>query len=398
MDLKFGHGFIPRIGKGNYKAVDRCIGPASLFTGGSLDLPWAIIDGPWVEGCPELLDTLRSNQTKLLIDTFGWRYRYRASLEVGRLSRSSWALRSPVNPFDIERVKQFVAGNLRAQSRLNPDAYLVPGWMPENNTEDLLPAYRTALKVASETTDIEPRPLVAFVGGHTRGSEQVMELLGEMPGYISGVYLQLSPIDPKRDSVSKLEEMTRVYKHASDRGFSVVAGHLGAVAPTLRAMDIDAADAGLATGETFDRSRARRIYRYEKRESSKGGGYPSRMYFSEIGQSLSGSEVKRLLNVPAVAAELRGCRLPCHRFRSGNILNQAREHSLWARVQDAQSVGSLPASMRLHAVYERLREQRSTLWRINGALEEVGEKLLEVKSIDNHLMWIGRVLARKSAA
>ncbi len=398
MDLRFGHGFIPRIGEGNYKAVDRCIGPPSLFSGGPLVLPWVIVDGIWAEGHPELLDTLRASQTNLLVDTVGWRYRYRASLEVGRLSGSSWALGSPVNPFDIDKVQQFVAGSLRAQSKLSPDAYFVPGWMPKSSTEDLLPAIETALTVARDMADIEPRPLVAFVGGHTRGIEAVLRLLGEMPGYISGVYLQLSPIDPKRDSVSKLETLIRAYKQVTDLGFAVIAGHLGAVAPLLRAMGIDAADAGLATSETFDRSRARRIYKSEGRESSEGGGYPSRMYFREIGRSLSGSEVKRLLKVPAVAAELLGCRLPCHRFRSGHILEQAREHSLWARVQDAQSVESLPEAMRLHAVYERLHRQRSNLWRINGALEEAENKPLEVKSIDNHLTWIGRILARRSAA
>jgi len=31
MDLDFGHGFIPRIGSQNYKAVHRCLGPDSLF-------------------------------------------------------------------------------------------------------------------------------------------------------------------------------------------------------------------------------------------------------------------------------------------------------------------------------------------------------------------------------
>lgn len=72
MDLDFGHGFIPRIGEQNYKAVDRCIGPASLFSGGPLALPWAIVDGIWAEDRPELLKTLRNNQTNLLVDTFGW--------------------------------------------------------------------------------------------------------------------------------------------------------------------------------------------------------------------------------------------------------------------------------------------------------------------------------------
>ncbi len=398
MDLKFGHGFIPRIGKGNYKAVDRCLGPASLFGGGSLALPWVIVDGPWAEGRPELLETLRANETKLLVDTFAWRYRYSATLGVVKLSRSSWAPGKPVDPFDIKRVNRFVVNNVRAQSRLRPDAYLVPGWMPEERTEDLLPAFTGALAVASEMTDIEPRPLIAFVGGHTRGREQVTRLLEEMPGYVSGVYLQLSPIDPVRDSVSKLESMMSIYRHASDLGLAVIAGHFGSLSPTMKAMGIDAADAGLATGETFDRLRARRVSRHKEREFSKGGGHPSRMYFSEIGRSISGFEVRRLLNVPAVAAELRGCRLPCHRFRNDHILSQAREHSLWARVQDAQLVESLPASMRLPAVYERLREQRSTLWRINGALEEAGAKPLDVKPQDNQLTWIGRVLTRRSAA
>ena len=76
MDLELGHGFIPRIGEENYKAVDRCVGPADLFNPDPLDLPWAIIDGAWAEGRPELLNTLRNHGTKLLVDTHGWRYRY----------------------------------------------------------------------------------------------------------------------------------------------------------------------------------------------------------------------------------------------------------------------------------------------------------------------------------
>ena len=64
MDLELGHGFIPRIGEGNYKAIDRCVGPADLFNVESLDLPWAVIDGAWAEGRPELLATLKNNGTK----------------------------------------------------------------------------------------------------------------------------------------------------------------------------------------------------------------------------------------------------------------------------------------------------------------------------------------------
>lgn len=86
LDLELGHGFIPRIGEENYKAVDRCVGPADLFNPDRLDLPWAIIDGAWAEGRPELLNTLRNHETKLLVDTHGWRYRYGATSEVAKLT------------------------------------------------------------------------------------------------------------------------------------------------------------------------------------------------------------------------------------------------------------------------------------------------------------------------
>ncbi|MDQ6879575.1 MAG: hypothetical protein M3082_18125 [Candidatus Dormibacteraeota bacterium] len=38
MDLDYGHGFIPRIGSSNYKAVDRCLGQTDLFDG-ALHMP-----------------------------------------------------------------------------------------------------------------------------------------------------------------------------------------------------------------------------------------------------------------------------------------------------------------------------------------------------------------------
>jgi hypothetical protein len=80
-DLDFAHGFIPRIGEENYKAVDRCVGPTDLFSGTSLELPWAIVDAAWAERKPALLDTLRGHGTHLLFDTAGWRHRHSAAAE-----------------------------------------------------------------------------------------------------------------------------------------------------------------------------------------------------------------------------------------------------------------------------------------------------------------------------
>ena len=398
MELEFGHGFIPRIGKDNYKAVDRCIGPADLFTELTLDLPWAIVDGAWAEGKPELLDTLKANGTKLLVDTFGWRYRYEATGEIDKLVHASWAPTGPVSLIDKRQCRELVLASLRAQAALGAEAYLLPGWMPEENTEDLRSPYEVIFDTAATADDIPAQPFVAFVGGHTKGLSEIIALLDKVPHFVSAIYVQLSPIRPNSDNPSKLEAVTDVYTYAASLGFKVIAGHAGAVSPAMRALGIDGADAGLATNEAFDRASARRKANPRPSDSSQGGGAKPRMYLSQLGRSLSDAEVKQLLSVPAAAAELLSCRLPCHRFRSGNFLDRAREHSLWERVHEAELVSALPLSMRVTRVYETYRSQRSTLTTINGALAQVGLGLLDLKSIENRLTWISRAKARRAAA
>lgn len=398
MELNLGHGFIPRIGESNYKAVDRCLGPTDLFSSEPLDLPWAIADGAWAEGRPELLDALRTHGTKLLVDTFGWKYRYGPTLDVAKLAATTWAPRTPVNPSDGRSTRDLLVASLRAQAALGSDAYLVPGWMPDDGLEDMRASYANLFEAIATFNDVPAKPYVLFVGGHTRGTERTIALLNEVPHYFEAIYLQLSPISPALDSPSKLEALTSVYSHASRLGFKVVAGHAGAIAPALRALGVDGADAGLATAEAFNRSTARRPRLHPKEDGESRGGRRSRMYFNQIDRSLDASVVEQLLAVPGAAAELRWCRLPCHRFRSDNILEQAREHSLFARVIEAQLVTSLPASMRPTQAYERLRTQRSTLATINSALEASGLPPLDPKVLENRLSWISRTIAVDAAA
>ncbi len=237
-----------------------------------------------------------------------------------------------------------------------------------------------------------------YVGGHTRGLDQVAALMDSLPHFISTIYLQMTPLAPVKDGPSKLEAVTTLYQHAASLGFQVIAGHAGAVTPALRALGVDAADAGLAIGEGFDQSTTKRRAKPDTEEGQKRGGRRSRMYLGQIGRSLEAADIERLLAVPGAAAELRSCRLPCHRFSGHHLLDQAREHSLWARVEEAQLVTALPSSMRATSVYERMKGQRSVLATINGALEAAGESPLDVKPVDNHLTWISRALAARSAA
>lgn len=398
MTLDLGHGFLPRIGVDNYKAVDRCVGSTDLFASRPLELPWAVADGAWAESAPALLDTLKASGTRLLIDTFGWRYRYDATRDIDKLVNASWAPSCTLNLTDRAQIRSFVEASLRAQAALGAHAYLLPGWFPESNLEDLRGIYEVVLETACDTDDIDARPLVAFVGGRISNVDQVVELIEHIRYYASAIYIQLTPIHPNKDNPSKLQAVVDVYRHARERGFNVIAGYAGALTPALRAFGIDAADAGLATAEAFDRTKARRAQRRATREKSSGGGRQRRMYFQELGRSLSGKEVERLLRVPAAAAEIRGCRMPCHRFRNDPIMDRGREHSLYARVQDAQLVNSLPPSMRATSVHERLLQQRSTILRVNGALVESGVSPLDIRPIDNQLAWMSRWLSAPAAA
>ena len=306
----------------NYKAVDRCVGSTDLFASQPLELPWAVADGAWAESAPALLDTLKAGGTRLLIDTFGWRYRYDATRDIDKLVNASWAPSCTLNLTDRAQIRSFVEASLRAQAALGAHAYLLPGWFPESNLEDLRGIYEVVLETACDTDDIDARPLVAFVGGRISNVDQVVELIEHIRYYASAIYIQLTPIHPNKDNPSKLQSVVDVYRHARERGFNVIAGYAGALTPALRAFGIDAADAGLATAEAFDRTKARRAQRRASREKSSGGGRQRRMYFQELGRSLSGKEVERLLRVPAAAAEIRGCRMPCHRFRNDPIMDR----------------------------------------------------------------------------
>src|SRR5680860_715197 len=72
--LSFGHGFVPRIGRENYKALERALAPPSLFGDEPSDVPWVIVDGAWATPDTPLLSHLRALGVHILVDTQGWRF------------------------------------------------------------------------------------------------------------------------------------------------------------------------------------------------------------------------------------------------------------------------------------------------------------------------------------
>lgn len=397
MDIDFGHGFLARVGSDSYKAVDRCLGPGDLWSA-PLDLPWAIVDAAWADQDPSVLDPLRGHGTRLLVDTAGWRYRLPETFEVTKMTAASWAPDGPLDVSDGATLGQFVRASLWAQAKLGADAYLVPGFHPENGSEDLRPVYEEILRVIEDFSDVPAKPLVLYVGAHSRGIERASRMFAELPAFLSGIYLQVSPLGVVRDSPTKLERVTRLYLEALATGVPVIAGHGGALIPALRSIGIHAADAGLAAGETFDVSTARAVRRKTEDQPQPSGGPSSRMYVRELGLSLDNKVLRQYLAVPAVRDLLSTCRLACHRFIGGDPLVRAKEHSLRARIDESAAISNLPASMRVSAVADLLAGRRSTVTTVNGALLAAGLPAVDTRPSDNQLNWFSRLLASLPAA
>lgn len=122
--------------------------------------------------------------------------------------------------------------------------------------EDLRGAYETIASVVGAFDELPPKPLVMFVGAHSAGLSLAHSLLDELPGFLSGIYLQ--------------------------------------VGPALRAADIDAADAGLASSETFTPSNARRQKPEPDPDDRQNGGPSSRAHLEALGRSFSAKRVAEL--------------------------------------------------------------------------------------------------------
>jgi hypothetical protein len=240
--------------------------------------------------------------------------------------------------------------------------------------------------------------MVLYVGAHSQGIDSAMQLVDHLPGFLSGLYIQVSPLKVVSDSPTKLEQVTALYGHAVDAGLTVIAGHAGAITPALRAIGIHAADAGLASGETFDMSTTRRPKKEGGDGKSTGGGPASRMYLREVGHSFDAKTLETFFSVQAVRDRLAACRLACHRFIGGDPLARAREHSLWARVADASDVSGVSQSMRTSIVADVLTARRSTITAVNQALGEAGLAPIDTRPADNHLNWFSRLTERRDVA
>jgi len=395
--MDWGHGFIPRIDQRNWSGVDRALGPPGRLPldGPPLDVPWAIVDLPWVRTKPSVLADLRGHGVRVLLDGGGWRYRELATFGVARLTNQSFAPQAPLDASDLGAVRQYVRLELREQARLNADAYLIPGFIPRTRTDDVQLLIGAAVEAAMGCAELDAKPFVLFVGAHADNLARASEIIAELPRSIAGLYLQITPLTPMRDGPSKLLRYSQFLRVAG-RDFDVIAGHAGAISTLLRALGVPAADAGIAEAETFTVSAASRPRKPSASLVGKGMG--RRIYVPALGRSMSGKEWQALMDIPALHAFLR-CTLPCCRFSTlDTTRTRAVEHSLRARIHESLEQQPLPDSLRLTQLLTSVQARQSTLLACNSALAAHGAEPIRTAYVDNQLSLLARLLANPNAA
>lgn len=235
-NLNLGHGFLPRVDQGNYRALGRALRPRSLFDPIQLHLPWVLLDGAWVIHNSDLLGQLRAAGTHYLVDTAAWRFQHSSAQLVAKLTALDHAPTSPWADLPLGDFRRFVADDLRLQASLGASAYLVPGLIPIDRDTDLSHYDGVAARVVQDVCFENPLPAIAAVGVHTQGIEVARHRLSQLSAVYSAVYLQATPINPYRDSASKLDNIVQLLMDTQAQGLPVIAGRMGALTVPLRAL------------------------------------------------------------------------------------------------------------------------------------------------------------------
>jgi hypothetical protein len=232
-----------------------------------------------------------------------------------------------------------------------------------------------AIALAEPGESRPARPYFAFVGGHIRNLDAVHDLIEGLPLWLHGVYIQLTPVDPMQDSAGKIVDVLDVIAHAKHRGFVVIAGRLAGLGILLRALGVDATDAGLGDGERFALADKVRMQRRASPGQSSVRMPGGRIYVDRLGRSVSKAEWDAMMKVPA----LRGlvlCELPCCGFGQSIEATPARgrEHSLHARVNEAKRTPELAIGSGLEHARHVLEEHRSSLAVVVNGLRVTGRR------------------------
>jgi hypothetical protein len=144
---------------------------------------------------------------------------------------------------------------------------------------------------------------------------------------VHAVYVQRNRINGSHDPLDPAKALRKVDARSTGVGKPVIAGYLGGIGLTVRAIGVSAVDCGPCERQSFDFTDAIRTA-LPHEEDALSRPLPVRMWLDELGQTVTARQMAAIRLDRVAHAEIL-CRRACHRFRSGrHTLAVAVHHSL----------------------------------------------------------------------
>lgn len=382
-----GDGFIPRMNGRSRPGIMLALGPSDLFTQEAPSIHSAIVDVRLALEDHDVSTELRDHDIVMIVDTQAWRY------SDPRTWKTDWSATpyAPTSPFRAQRdwVHGYVRDDLAAQFSMGSRCFLLPGWYP--SLESVECAREVALwtleayeEFASKT---DVTAAIAWLPAKPGGADASLAAANVYmeSGMIHAAYVQRQSVNGVRDPLDRLKHCAKLMLAVEDLGLPVIAGYLGSIGLTFRAIGISAADCGPCEGQSFDFPEAIRTALPRTSKNGPSHGIPVRMWLDEVGQVVTAKKMRAIRQNRVAFAEVM-CRRACHRFRlREDTTSVAVHHSMLSLCEAATRQSMVPASMRIDNARRSLTAMKTRIGIINSALEAEDQSLLLQDHLDTQL-------------
>ena len=383
----WGDGFIPRMNGRSRPGIMQALAPSDLFTAETPSVQCIIVDARLASADHDISAELRDRGITMIVDTQAWRY------SDPRTWQSTWSSvpYAPSSPFKAQQnwVHEYVLKDLSAQVEAGGRYLLLPGWFPSLETTEL--ATNVALWTLEAFDEFAHKVALPAIAWLPSTPDSLDASLAAAEAYTSAeavraVYVQRNKISGSLDPLDRLKRSAKLMLEIQDFGLPVIAGYLGCIGLTIRAIGVAAADCGPCEGQSFDFTEAIRAALPRKEDASSGPKpLPVRMWLDELGQIVTARQMSAIRRDRVAYAEIL-CRRACHRFRLGrDTVAIAAHHSLLSLCEAATRQSSLPASMQVDHARRLLTAMKARTGIMDAALSAENQRLLRQEHLDVQL-------------
>lgn len=249
---------------------------------------------------------------------------------------------------DSQTVSRFVKAALGFQRELAASDYIAPSFYVEKPDSPWIDVNR---RVLNESI----RQAGTFVYATFCGSLTALEDSDSTAAIVdnaSAVYVLVSPMDARHESVTKLLRFVDGLERFKAHGVQVLCGRQPAFGLILMALGIGGFDSGIARIESFNYASLARDLRRDT-SSKVRGGRSRPVYVSKLMMSIPRPLASKLLDTPGIKSQLN-CQGLCCKDNMTDALQSAREHFVWSRLDEVKQLRGIPPSAQTRHVAEKL--------------------------------------------